>query len=163
MLKKIWKIMRASIIGLIWTYVFLIAANLFLIFVWNFNLFSTQSWRHISYFWNHGGIIRQAQDYVFLLVLCSLPIFWLRLWFLLLKIDYLDILFTPVSIYNNFIIRHFGNDSKRIILKNLKPSRKTEEVIKEKIERIKTPQQKEVDNIRREVQEKITSSINHKQ
>lgn len=161
MLKKFGRLLRGLIIGAVWTYLFLIIANIILVLVWHFNMFSVKSWQHIVYFWNHGGTIKHFQDYLFLLVLCFLPFIWLFFWIKLLQVDYLDILFTPVHIYNKFIIRRYGSDSKRIILRNIKPSRKIKDVLQEELSRIKPDQEKEVDNIRQVVREKISSRSNH--
>lgn len=53
MLKKTLRLIRNLIIGTIWTYLFMVLANLALFYLWNFNLFSAHSWKTIGYFW--GG------------------------------------------------------------------------------------------------------------
>lgn len=161
MIKIIGRMLRGLIIGAVWTYIFLIIANIILVLVWHFNMFSAKSWQHIVFFWNHGGTIKHFQDYLFLFILFSFPVIWLLSWIRLLKVDYSDILFTPVHIYNRFIIRKYGSDSKRIILRNIKPSRKIKDVLQEKLDKIKPDTDKEVDNIRQEVREKISSRSNH--
>ena len=160
-MKKIFKIIRFAIIGFVWTYVFLFAANYAMYELWSFNFLSAHSWNTISNFWNAGGIINSKQDYLFLLMLFSIPIVWIVGWFLLLKVNYFELLIYPIIAYNRHIINKYGHDSSRVVLRNLKSSQKMIEEIKEQLESIKPAQAQEVGNIRSEVLKKI-GEINKK-
>lgn len=160
-MKRIYKIFRTTLIGIIWTYLFLVIANYAMYALWNFNLLSARSWQTISRFWEGGGIINTTADYIFLLMLFVLPFLWILGWFKVLKIDYLSILLYPINAYNRHIINKYGHNSSRIVLKNIKSSQKMIEEIKNQIESIKPAKTKEVGNIRAEVQkqlEKINTS-----
>lgn len=134
MLKKTFRLIRNLIIGTIWTYLFMVLANLALFYLWNFNLFSAHSWKTIGYFWEAGGVIKKAKDYLFLFMLLCVPWFWIWGWRLLTRVNYLNILLFPVNAYNRYIINKYGHDSSRIILKNLKSSQKSIEEIKARLE-----------------------------
>ena len=154
-MKKVYKVFRVSLIGVIWTYLFLVVSNYIMFQLWNFNFMSARSWQTISRFWESGGIIKTKTDYIFLLMLISLPFLWILGWLRALRIDYLSILLYPVNAYNRYVINKYGHDSSRIVLKNIKSSKKIIEEIKSQLESIKPAKTKEVGNIRAEVQKKL--------
>ena len=154
-MKKVYKVFRVSLIGVIWTYLFLVVSNYIMFQLWNFNFMSARSWQTISRFWESGGIIKTKTDYIFLLMLISLPFLWILGWLRALRIDYLSILLYPVNAYNRYVINKYGHDSSRIVLKNIKSSQKIIEEIKSQLESIKPAKTKEVGNIRAEVQKKL--------
>lgn len=154
-MKKVYKVFRVSLIGVIWTYLFLVVSNYIMFQLWNFNFMSARSWQTISRFWESGGIIKTKTDYIFLLMLISLPFLWILGWLRALRIDYLSILLYPVNAYNRYVINKYGHDSSRIVLKNIKSSQKIIEEIKSQLESIKPAKTKEVSNIRAEVQKKL--------
>lgn len=158
MLKKTLRLIRNLIIGTIWTYLFMVLANLVLFYLWNFNLFSAHSWKTIGYFWEAGGVIKKAKDYLFLFMLLCVPWFWIWGWRLLTRVNYLNILLFPVNAYNRYIINKYGHDSSRIILKNLKSSQKSIEEIKARLESIKPEAPKEVNTIREEIRKKLENT-----
>lgn len=159
-LKLIGKIVRNLLIAFVWTFVFVVIVNNLLVFTWSFNLFSSNSWKTIYYFWQGGGIIKTLKDYIFLLCLFSIPFLWV--WGLrrLIRVNYISILISPITVYNNHIIKKYGRNSSRILLKNLKSDHHDVEVIKEEIESIKPDNPQEVQIIRSEIQKKIGSAIN---
>ena len=130
--------------------------------LWSFNLFSARSWQIINRFWEAGGVIKTVEDYTFLIMLTSLPIVWLLGWKFFLKQNYLNILLAPINAYNNHIIKKYGHESKRIVLRNVKSSQQMIEEIKEQIENIKPAKSQEAGNIRSEVIKTI-SQINKRE
>lgn len=154
-MKKIYKIFRTFLIGVVWTYLFLVIANYAIYQIWSFNFMSARSWHTVSRFWESGGVINTTADYIFLFTLFALPFLWFWGWIKALKIDYLGILLYPLNSYNRYIINKYGHDSSRIVLKNIKSSQKMIEEIKNQIESIKPAKTKEVKNIRAEVQKKL--------
>lgn len=119
---------------------------------------SANSWRLLKSFWERGGTIRTGSDYLLLTTLFLLIPFWIWGWKRLNKINYLNILLWPISIYNNHIISKYGASSSRIILKNMGPSKK----ITEEIELMSAPSNQiktdvEVNKIRSAISEKINS------
>ena len=64
----------------------------------------------------------------------------------------------PINAYNRYIINRYGNESKRILLKNIGTSMKIEEEMKQKTEAIKPIEWKEADKVRQAVSEKISSN-----
>ena len=155
-MKKILNIFRFTFIGCVWTYLFFIISNYAMYSLWNFNFMSARSWQTIYAFWNQGGVINTFSDYIFFLILFSLPIIWIISWKKLLKINYTSILLYPITAYNRHIIKKYGQDSSRIVLKNIKSSQKIIEEIKEQISSIKPEKNKETENIRSEINKKLT-------
>lgn len=155
MLKKLFKIIRFTFIGIVWSCLFLIFTNNLIFHVWNFNFMSAHSWQTIIRFWNSGGVIKSSADYLFLTVLFSLPFIWIFGWRYLLKRNYLELLLYPINSYNRYVIKKYGQSSKRIVLRNIKSSQKMIEEIKTQLESIKPEKNKEVTSIRGSVNQKI--------
>ncbi len=116
---------------------------------------SAHSWQTIIRFWNSGGIIKSSADYMFLGTLCALPFAWIWGWHYLLKRNYLEILLYPINSYNRYVIKKYGQSSKRIVLRNIKSSQKIIDEIKNQLESIKPEKNKEVLGIRNTVNQKI--------
>ena len=154
-MKKILCIFRFTFIGCIWTFLFFIISNYVIYKLWNFNFMSARSWQTISTFWNKGGVINTFYDYLFFIVLFSLPFIWIICWKKLLKINYTSILLSPLTAYNRHVIKKYGQDSSRIVLKNIKSSQVMIEEIKEQLESIKPEKSKETLNIRAEINKKL--------
>ena len=116
---------------------------------------SAHSWQTIIRFWNSGGVIKSSADYIFLGTLCSLPLIWIWGWRYFLKLNYLEVLLYPINSYNRYVIKKYGQSSNRIVLRNLKSSQKIIEEIKNQLESIKPEKNKEVINIRNNVNQKL--------
>ncbi len=119
MLKKLFRMIKYLLITVGWTWVYTLAADFLMIKLWNFNFLSPQDWQTMDIFWRGGGIIKSGKDYLFLgCLLIIVPI-----WFVILKrlwrVNYLNLLLSPFVWYNGYVIRKYGSDSKRIILKNI--------------------------------------------
>ena len=154
-MKKVYKIFRFTLIGFVWTYLFLVLTNHIMFRLWNFNFMSFRSWNLFFGFFHTDWALKTRDDYIFLLMLFALPFLWILGWLKVLKIDYLSIFLYPINAYNHYIINKYGHDSSRIVLKNLKSRQKMIEEIKSKIESIRPAKTKEVSNIRAEVQKQL--------
>ena len=161
-MKKILSLIRFVVIGFIWSYVFVFLTHFLMLKLWSFNLFSVRSWQIINRFWEAGGVIKTARDYAFLTMLTSLPIVWILGWRFFLNQNYLNILLAPINAYNNHIIKKYGSESKRIVLRNIKSSQKMIEEVKEQIDAIKPAKNQEASIIRTEVIKTI-SQMNKKE
>ena len=80
-------------------------------------------------------------------------------WKKLLQIKYIPLLLSPIILYNRHIINKYGEDSPRIVLRNIKSSQKIIEEIKDQLDSIKPAKTKKSQNIRAEVK-KTLSNIN---
>lgn len=85
---------------------------------------------------------------------------WLSGWKYLYNRNYIEILLWPLTAYNRFIIRKYGEGSPRILLKNMGTGIKIEEELKLKTETVKPIEWKEADKVRRAVSEKLSASRN---
>ena len=159
MLKTFLRFIRSVIIGFLWSYAFIIFSNFIMFKLWNFNILSARSWYTISAFWQSGGVIKTGKDYIFLSMLFLLPVFWILGWRYFCKVSYADILLYPINKYNSYIIKKYGHNSKRIVLKNMKSSQKMIEDIKNELESIRPEKAKEVQNIRQQINQIISSEI----
>ncbi len=159
--KKIFRFIRLSIIGILWTYIFVLVSNWELISLWNFNFLSSHSWKTISRFWQAGGVIKSAKDYLFLLNLILIPVVWIWGWRYLARQNYISILIWPYTAYNNYMIKKLSAPSK-IALKNVGSASNDVEIIKNQIESIKPEKPKEVLDIRKNIQNKINTASDKK-
>ena len=155
MIKKLFK---ALVVGIIWSYLYIFVTELLLYYLWNFDYLSPQDWQTINTFWEHGGVIKTGKDYLFLLSLLLVVPLWLLGWKYLYRQNYVEILLWPINAYNRHIIKHYGSESKRILLKNIGTLVKVEEEIKQKTEALKPIEWKEADKVRQAVSEKISSN-----
>ena len=152
------KLFKASVVGIIWSYIYIFATELLLYYLWNFDYLSPQDWRTINTFWEHGEVIKTWKDYLFILSLLVVIPLWFWGWKYLYRQNYLEILLWPLNAYNRHIINRYGSESKRILLKNIGNSVKVEEEMKQKTAAIKPIEWKEADKVRQAVSEKISSS-----
>ncbi|MBS4772723.1 MAG: hypothetical protein KHX55_00410 [Proteobacteria bacterium] len=159
MFKSLFRFIRFIIIGFLWSYLFIVCANFLMFGLWNFNILSARSWQTISAFWQSGGVIKTGKDYVFLSMLFALPLIWIWGWRYFSRLSYADIFLWPVNAYNRRIIRKYGHNSSRIVLKNMKSSQRIIDDIKNELESIKPEKAKEVQNIRRQINDVISSEI----
>jgi hypothetical protein len=157
MIKKLLKISRFLIIGIIWSYIYAFLTSYITIYFWKFNILSINSWKIISAYWNNGGIIKTSNDYIFLFTLLIIFVIWLIGLIILRKKSLLGILLAPVFLYNDHIIKKYGEDSKRIILKNMGISKKTD--IKELVEKELNKKAKDIKKERIDVRGSISKKI----
>lgn len=158
-MKKARKIIKNLIIGSIWTYAFVYASNLIMIKLWNFSLVSTNDWRVIDTFWENGGKIKTTRDFLFLFSIISIIPFWILGWRLIGKINYIEILLTPIKYWDEWMIKKYGSNA-RIIIKNIGTIEKDNHHNEEISAKLKIVEQ-EIDNNRAtlEIREKIADKI----
>ena len=157
MLKKLAKLLRILTIGAIWTYLFLIVANFFMRIIWNFDLFSSTSWKFLSDHWNKGGKIISAKDYIFAACLLSILPLWIYGWKLSLRINPLKVIFFPVLLYDKFSNSRCIDDTPRITFKNVETKKVSlEELIDARMP--KTKEKQHTNDIRQAVHEKISQA-----
>ena len=65
MIRKLFKILKAAIVGAVWTVVFVYAAQIIMISIWNFDILNMRDWQVINTFWESGGKIKTGRDYLF--------------------------------------------------------------------------------------------------
>ncbi len=156
MISKIFRLARNSFIAILWGLVFLSLADSVLIRFWNFSLLSSQSWDTVNYFWQAGGVIKEAKDYLFVFVLFSVPILYFLGWKCLIKQNYLNFLLFPYNLYYKRSAKKHNTNSISIKAKNLPENNL--EAIKEQINSIKPEKAQAVNKIRKQVQKKVNSS-----
>lgn len=165
MLKKLLKFSKFLLIGIIWTYLFVYISLMFTVAVWNFNYFSLTDWEIINSYWNQGGSIKTAKDYgLFLSLFLFIPL-WLLGWKYLYHRNFIAILLLPITSYNNHMIKKYGADTSRIILKNMGSTAKKidpEELIESKLKTIKSnmeQQERTSELLREKLKEKFNAKI----
>lgn len=161
MIKKLLKLTKFVITGVIWSILYIGFANLLTQIIWSFDLFTfPQSWRIINAYWQSGKVI-SGLDLLFFLTLFLLFIGWLWGLFYFYRLNYFKILFSPIILYNHLVERKYGKDSPRIILRNLGTSTQKPDIniiIEEKLAaETKELEQQKID-IRSTIKEKIESS-----
>ena len=161
MLKKILKISKFLIIGVIWTYIYLYASLYLTISVWNFNYLSNNDWNIISTYWDEGGSIKQFKDYCFFITLLLIIPIWLWVWKYFYQKNFLALLLAPIFWYNKRKIAKYGQSTSRIVLKNMGTTGKKidpNEFIENKLKSIKgemDKKEKSSDILRESLKEKI--------
>lgn len=156
----IFKAFKITLVGIIWSYIFIYCSNVLFSYLWGFNLLSPQSWKKIADYWNQGGAIREGKDYVFLLMIFLLVPFWIIGWKKLYRIDYIRIVISPFTLYNHFVINRCCRNGGRIALKNVGKTKKVKLEIKERKEAVKPHPEQDADRIRQAVKNKLNKSLN---
>ena len=153
-MKKFLLFLRGLLILCLWMFIFAHLANILFIAIWNFNLLSPNSWHVISSYWNGGGIIKSAQDVLLFTAMALLPIFFYIGWRFCLKINYLNLLLSPVYLFYRLINRD-TKEIKRIVIHNIKSTEQRAEEIKSEIESLKPSKSESAQQIRTQIQRKI--------
>ncbi len=161
MIKKIFKFLKALVVGAIWTVIFAYLAETTMIYFWSFDILNMRDWQIINTFWESGGSIKTGKDYLFVAMLLLLIPLWICGWRFFYHLDFIKLLLFPFTWYNNRMIKKYGDNTPRIILKNMGASKNKpnmEEIIEKRLKESVKPHEKETGKIRRSLQEKITSS-----
>ena len=132
-----------------------------MISIWNFDILNMRDWQVINTFWESGGNIKTGRDYLFVGMLLALIPLWFWGWRFFYRLSFVKILLFPITWYNNRMIRKYGENTPRIILKNMgaaKSKPNMEEIIEQRLKESAKPREKETGKIRRSIQEKISAS-----
>lgn len=158
MIKKIGKLLKASIIGAIWTSFFVLSVRCLLLWIWQFDLLSKKQWDLVSRYWNSNGVIVGVSDYMFFTTLFLSLIIWIWGWRRLMRVNYLDILIWPLRYMNDRQLRKYESKSSHIVIKNISVGEKltVEDVIKERMKAEEAPKgEKVAQDLRKKISEKI--------
>ena len=160
--KKFLALIKFSVIGVIWSYIYLCCTLLIFKFFWDFNYLSRNNWRIISTFWNEGGKIRTGSDFAFILCLLLLIPLWIWGWKKLYKANILQLLLNPVFWFQNRKAKTYLSQMSKIKLHNIGASVGAE--IKQNFENELKQQQKNIENtpkvahnIRSQIKNKLTN------
>ncbi len=161
MLKKILKFGKWLLVGVVWTYLFVYVSLFVTVGFWNFNYLSLSDWGIISSYWNQGGSIKEAKDYFLFITLILSILLWLAGWRYFYHRDLVAMLLAPLNWYNKRMLKKYGQNASRIVLKNMGTTGKKlnpEELIEEKLKDIKSgmeQQEKNSDILREKLKERF--------
>lgn len=94
-LKKLMAFVKWLIVGVVWSYIYLLGTWFLFKYVWGFNYLSRSSWHVISRYWNEGGRIKTGSDYMFVLCLIMLIPLWLWGWKKLNRTNFVNVILQP--------------------------------------------------------------------
>lgn len=151
------KIIKLFWVLLLITYPFLYLTDWFFVHCFNFDYLNSSDWKKVDTFWQIGGTIKSSKDFLFLFLLSFLPIFFILCWYGANKIKYLKLVLFPIIKYNNYVTKKYGDNSKRIILKNITRTIKTQEALNE-IKPDLNISKKASQTIRDAIREKLTNN-----
>jgi|GEM_PF-318030 len=120
MIKKLGKYLRFLLVATGWTVLYAFIVKLIMWQFWQFDIFDTKYWGIISKFWNEGGVINTASEYLFLLALVLIIPLWY--WGLrkVNKLSFVKIIFFPVFWYYDYQNRKYGSETApRVVIKNI--------------------------------------------
>lgn len=164
MLKRLKKFIKLSIVGILWTYIYVYCTGILMFLLWNFNYLSASDWQMISDFWESGGRIKSGKDYIFMTMLLLIMPFWILGWRYFYKLNFMQLILSPIVWYNKRQIRKYGS-ATNVVLKNMGNNKKGPQLQDMIASRMKLAnKQKEPASlkIREGVQEKIIESENKK-
>lgn len=157
MFKKLLKLLRLILVGVVWTSAFVLAARLLMIYLWHFDILYKKQWTVLAGFWNNNGVIAGFADYMFFVTLVVLFIVWIWGWRYFYKANYLKLLMSPIAYIANYKLKKYENIDNHIIIKNISVGEKlsVEDFIQNRIKQEKNNPTKEADLLRRNISEKI--------
>lgn len=117
--KKLMAFLKWAIVGVIWSYFYLLMTMILFKSVWGFNYMSRRSWNVISTFWEQGGRIKSGNDYLFVICLLLLIPLWIWGWKKLYKTNYVALLLIPVLWYQNRSAKKYMKSMSRIKIHNI--------------------------------------------
>lgn len=161
-MKKLKKYIKFFLVGSIWTYIFLCLADFLFTTVWRFDIFSREDWKIISQFWNSGGKIKNARDYLFLFSFLFGGILWVWGFRRCMKLNFAAILLYPFEAYSRWSLKRYG-DTSRIVIKNIGSTGEKvdpKEIVKMKLKEV----EKEIDTNKetKKIREIIADKISDK-
>lgn len=119
-MQKIKKALRYTIIGCGWTFLYLMLIKFLMSYFWHFEIFELKYWKIISTFWQNGGVIDTASEYLFIFMLIAIIPVWIWGWKKANRLSYVKIIFFPVFWYHDYINRKYASaPTGRVILKNM--------------------------------------------
>lgn len=132
--------------------------------LWNFDYLSTNDWQTIGNFWEGGGSIKTGKDYIFMTMLLLIIPFWILGWRYFYKINFVQLLLSPIIWYNKRQIKKYG-PTTNIVLKNMGTNKKgpqLQEMIADRVKLANKQKEPASLKIRESVQEKISTTENKK-
>lgn len=163
--RRLFSFIRFMIIGSAWTYIYAYITTLLFRSIWNFNYLSAGSWKIIGNFWQQGGAIKKASDYLFIIALLLLVPLWYKGLKKLLKANFVEILFLPVRYFNKRAADKYIGKISRQKIRNIGLSMGAD--AKQQFEnKLKSSQKKIEDspkvsqNIRGQIKQKLSENNN---
>lgn len=158
-MKKLSKLFKLIIVGLLWTYILLCGAEWAMMKLWRFDILDFKSLQIIADWWNHGGTIKTGRDFLFLASIILVVIIWLWGWKRAYLINFKNVIIAPFEWLNRQMLKKYSQ-GERIVIKNigLKEEKQSEEdIIKEQLKDIgqRLDNNKESTKIREAMAEKI--------
>ena len=118
-LKKLLAFWKWAIVGIAWSYVYIVLTVSLFRIIWGFNYLSRHSWQVISKFWDAGGRIRTLSDYLFLIALCLLIPLWIWGWKKLYRTNYAQLALTPILWYQKRQADSYMKKMSRVKIHNI--------------------------------------------
>ena len=161
--KKLLKLGKILLVGIIWSYVY-IQSTLFLFkSVWSFNYLSRAHWKVINTYWNEGGKIITGKDYLFVLCLLLLIPLWLWGWKRLCRTNFLALFLSPITWHQKREADKYLKSMSRIKIHNIGVS--TGDDVKQDFENKLKKQQAEIEKtsktsqtLRSQIKDKLNQS-----
>ena len=127
------KLLKAIVIGGIWTVLYFLTTRFLFIYFAGWDYLSPIDWQKIEYRWEAGAAIKSVRDYSILFALLMLVPIWFYGYKYLYRLNYINIILWPFNKLNKIMLGRYQSKHKRILLRNIGTSIKIEEEIKAQI------------------------------
>ncbi|MBP5215589.1 MAG: hypothetical protein J6039_03420 [Alphaproteobacteria bacterium] len=148
------------VFGLIWIVALALLFRSVFILTNRVDILSPKTYRLLSAFWNHGGVLRAKDLMMFLGIIIYFPLCWYGLR-KLYRFKYLNILSVPLNWIANYGADHYKTPSVNI--KNLKVEEKKtlEQIVQERLDKEKKKQANaQPQDLRKKIIEQIEENKN---
>lgn len=158
MFKKLLKLVKFLIIGIVWSVLWFVLLQKVVLYIWNFNFFSKKQWDVVASFWNANGTIKGLSDYMLFLTLFGGVIIWGLGFRYFYKKNYWQLLLKPFEYFSDKQIEKYSKEGKHVVIKNLVVGEKItlDDLIEQKIKEEDNQKTiKESETLRQNISQKI--------
>lgn len=90
-MKPLIVLMRITLVGILWSVLFIEGVRVILLTNWHFDIFRTLHWRHAWNLWTSGWVIDQPKEWAFILIILTAIPVWATVWAALSIVKWEDI------------------------------------------------------------------------
>ena len=109
MMKKIINTIKFIVLATVWSLVFIGFSRFLLNLVFKFDFLSPTQWKAIAEYWNKGGVVKNASDYIFFISLIVVFVLWIWGVRKVNKIKYGQLFLKPLEYFANRDLKKYEN------------------------------------------------------
>ena len=154
-MKKILRVIRNTVVFILWTLFFISFIKTLIAVLWNFDILSNHSWQTLFSYWNRGGVFKTAPDIILLILLFLLPFLYIIGFIKVKKINFIKL----ITSFFGLFFKDNIEEPERVVIKGMKTTQQLINDVKNEIESLKPEKNKEAGSIRSNILQKINEEV----